>query len=163
MHIPIVQVFTMDASLTSQQVRQMFIDFHVNHPVYKHDFVRSSSTIPLDDPTLLFANAGMNQVNQWADTSKVHADTCKFWLIWHRASAKHQQIWVHNASYEKSWLIWLKMHGKFCRIFYSFLVWSKRILVLCGNPMACVLWTRSPQSPVVFCGKGLLDRRVYAY
>ncbi|XP_071785467.1 alanine--tRNA ligase, cytoplasmic-like [Asterias amurensis] len=51
----------MDASLTSQQVRQMFIDFHVNHPVYKHDFVRSSSTIPLDDPTLLFANAGMNQ------------------------------------------------------------------------------------------------------
>ena len=66
MHIPIVQVVTMDASLTSQQVRQMFIDFHVNHPVYKHDFVRSSSTIPLDDPTLLFANAGMNQVNQWA-------------------------------------------------------------------------------------------------
>ena len=51
----------MDASLTSQQLRQMFIDYFVK----KRDHVhwRSSSTIPHDDPTLLFANAGMNQVS----------------------------------------------------------------------------------------------------
>lgn len=48
----------MDSSLTAAQIRQKFIDFFVR---YEHQYVHSSSTIPLDDPTLLFANAGMNQ------------------------------------------------------------------------------------------------------
>ncbi|XP_030830999.1 alanine--tRNA ligase, cytoplasmic [Strongylocentrotus purpuratus] len=51
----------MDASLTSKDIRQTFIDFHVKLNDLPHDFWRSSSVIPLDDPTLLFANAGMNQ------------------------------------------------------------------------------------------------------
>uniref|UniRef100_A0A665V0D6 alanine--tRNA ligase n=1 Tax=Echeneis naucrates TaxID=173247 RepID=A0A665V0D6_ECHNA len=40
------------------QIREKFIDFFRRH---EHQYVHSSSTIPLDDPTLLFANAGMNQ------------------------------------------------------------------------------------------------------
>ena len=40
------------------KVRQTFIDYFRNK---EHTFVPSSSTIPYDDPTLLFANAGMNQ------------------------------------------------------------------------------------------------------
>ncbi|XP_035678834.1 alanine--tRNA ligase, cytoplasmic-like [Branchiostoma floridae] len=46
-------------NLTGEQVRDMFIKYFEE----KHDHleVHSSSTIPLDDPTLLFANAGMNQ------------------------------------------------------------------------------------------------------
>ncbi|KAM8861122.1 alanine--tRNA ligase, cytoplasmic [Synchiropus picturatus] len=48
----------MDSSLTASQIRQKFIDFFHR---YEHQYVHSSSTIPLDDPTLLFANAGMNQ------------------------------------------------------------------------------------------------------
>uniref|UniRef100_A0A8C0YJ62 Alanine--tRNA ligase n=1 Tax=Cyprinus carpio carpio TaxID=630221 RepID=A0A8C0YJ62_CYPCA len=48
----------MDSSLTTAQIREKFIDFFRR---YDHQYVHSSSTIPLDDPTLLFANAGMNQ------------------------------------------------------------------------------------------------------
>uniref|UniRef100_A0A4W4G3H2 alanine--tRNA ligase n=1 Tax=Electrophorus electricus TaxID=8005 RepID=A0A4W4G3H2_ELEEL len=48
----------MDSSLTAAQIRQKFINFFRRH---EHEYVHSSSTIPLDDPTLLFANAGMNQ------------------------------------------------------------------------------------------------------
>ncbi|KAM4733782.1 alanine--tRNA ligase, cytoplasmic [Anableps anableps] len=48
----------MDSSLSAAQIRQKFIDYFVR---FEHQYVHSSSTIPLDDPTLLFANAGMNQ------------------------------------------------------------------------------------------------------
>ncbi|XP_030280564.1 alanine--tRNA ligase, cytoplasmic [Sparus aurata] len=48
----------MDSSLSAAQIREKFIDFFRRH---EHQYVHSSSTIPMDDPTLLFANAGMNQ------------------------------------------------------------------------------------------------------
>lgn len=45
---------------SAKQVRSTFIDFFTKN--HQHVHVPSSATIPHDDPTLLFANAGMNQV-----------------------------------------------------------------------------------------------------
>jgi len=55
----LIERVTMDSTLTANQIRKMFIDFFMEK--HNHIYVHSSSTIPLDDPTLLFANAGMNQ------------------------------------------------------------------------------------------------------
>src|SRR5450631_3053078 len=44
--------------LTGNQIRRMFLDYFAAHG---HRVVRSSSLVPMGDPTLLFTNAGMNQ------------------------------------------------------------------------------------------------------
>ena len=52
-------------ALTGWQVRQTFLDYFIERG---HTLVASSSTIPYDDPTLLFANAGESEVLRGAVT-----------------------------------------------------------------------------------------------
>ncbi|KAG5461912.1 MAG: hypothetical protein BJ554DRAFT_5823, partial [Olpidium bornovanus] len=49
---------------TSDRVRQTYVDFFADK--HCHTRVPSSSSVPHDDPTLLFTNAGMNQVRRVA-------------------------------------------------------------------------------------------------
>jgi alanyl-tRNA synthetase len=58
---------------TAVNVRETFISYFRDQ--YDHTFVPSSSTIPHDDPTLLFANAGMNQVPSGFNMSSVQVST----------------------------------------------------------------------------------------
>ena len=53
--------------MTGNDIRQRFLDFFQAHG---HRIVRSSSLLPSNDPTLLFANAGMKQFKKSSSDSK---------------------------------------------------------------------------------------------
>ena len=76
--------------IKSSDIRQQFIDFFISK---KHSIKRSSSVVPLDDPTLLFTNAGMNQFKpifldqeEPVETRLVNSQKCI------RVSGKHNDL-----------------------------------------------------------------------
>ncbi len=91
------------------EIRQKFFDFFKKH---KHTQVPSSSLIPAQDPTLLFANAGMNQFKdvflgkeKRSYTRAVSIQKCM------RAGGKHNDL--DNVGFTKRHLTFFEMMGNF--------------------------------------------------
>jgi len=95
--------------VTGQEIRQHFLDFFAARG---HRVVRSSSLVPANDPTLLFANAGMNQFKdtflglEKRDYSRATtAQKCV------RAGGKHNDL--ENVGHTRRHLTFFEMLGNF--------------------------------------------------
>jgi len=95
--------------MKSLEIRKRFFDFFVKNG---HEKVASSSLIPAQDPTLLFANAGMNQFkdiflgHEKRDyTRAVSIQKCV------RAGGKHNDL--DNVGFTKRHLTFFEMMGNF--------------------------------------------------
>lgn len=97
------------STMKSMEIRQKFFDFFVRNG---HTQVASSSLIPAEDPTLLFANAGMNQFKDCflgkekrSYTRAVSIQKCI------RAGGKHNDL--DNVGRTKRHLTFFEMMGNF--------------------------------------------------
>ncbi len=95
--------------MTGHDIRQRFLDFFAARG---HRVVRSSSLVPANDPTLLFANAGMNQFKdvflglEKRDYSRATtAQKCV------RAGGKHNDL--DNVGHTRRHLTFFEMLGNF--------------------------------------------------
>ncbi len=95
--------------MKAQQLRTLFINYFVQKG---HTHVPSSSLIPAQDPTLLFANAGMNQFKDIflgkEKRSYTRATTIQKCI---RAGGKHNDL--ENVGFTKRHLTFFEMLGNF--------------------------------------------------
>jgi len=95
--------------MNSREIRNKFIQFFAKNG---HEPVASSSLIPAQDPTLLFANAGMNQfkdlflgLEKRSYNRAVSIQKCV------RAGGKHNDL--DNVGFTKRHLTFFEMMGNF--------------------------------------------------
>ncbi|HEV3218585.1 MAG TPA: alanine--tRNA ligase [Candidatus Acidoferrales bacterium] len=95
--------------MTGNEIREMFLRFFEERG---HRRVRSSSLVPLNDPTLLFTNAGMNQFKDvFLGLDKrdyVRATSCQKCV---RAGGKHNDL--ENVGFTNRHLTFFQMLGNF--------------------------------------------------
>jgi alanyl-tRNA synthetase len=95
--------------MNTKEIRKKFIDYFVSKG---HAHLPSSSLVPADDPTLLFANAGMNQFKDYflgkekpRNPRAVTSQKCV------RAGGKHNDL--ENVGYTARHLTFFEMLGNF--------------------------------------------------
>src|SRR5215475_2086777 len=95
--------------MTVNDIRQKFLDYFARNG---HRIVRSSSLVPANDPTLLFANAGMNQFKEvflgQERRDYLRATTSQKCV---RAGGKHNDL--DNVGYTRRHLTFFEMLGNF--------------------------------------------------
>jgi len=95
--------------MNSQEIRNKFLDFFAQNG---HEKVASSSLIPAQDPTLLFANAGMNQFKDlFLGNEKRNYTRATSIQKCVRAGGKHNDL--DNVGFTKRHLTFFEMMGNF--------------------------------------------------
>lgn len=98
--------------MTTDQIREKFLNYFANLPGCEHQKVASSSLVPIDDPSLLFTNAGMNQFKDVFLGTEIRpycrAVTCQRCV---RAGGKHNDL--ENVGYTKRHHTFFEMLGNF--------------------------------------------------
>ena len=95
--------------MKSPEIRHKFFTFFKKN---KHEIVTSSSLIPAQDPTLLFANAGMNQFKDiFLDKEKRSYSRAVTIQKCVRAGGKHNDL--DNVGFTKRHLTFFEMMGNF--------------------------------------------------
>ncbi|MCH7747389.1 MAG: alanine--tRNA ligase [Acidobacteria bacterium] len=137
--------------MRSSEVRQSFLDYFARHG---HQIVRSASLVPVDDPTLLFTNAGMNQFKEAflgrERRSYTRATTSQKCM---RVSGKHNDLdnvgpsWRHHTFFE--------MLGNF-----SFGDYFKQEAIPFAWTLLTEVWQLPPERlyPTVFKGESGIPR-----
>ena len=96
-------------TLTEKEIRNKFLDFFASKD---HQIVPSSSLVPLDDPTLLFTNAGMNQFKEiFLGNEKQNYMRATSSQRCVRAGGKHNDL--ENVGYTARHLTFFEMLGNF--------------------------------------------------
>ena len=137
--------------MTSSEIRQSFLDYFASQG---HQIVRSASLVPVDDPTLLFTNAGMNQFKEAflgrERRSYTRATTSQKCM---RVSGKHNDLdnvgpsWRHHTFFE--------MLGNF-----SFGDYFKQEAIPFAWTLLTEVWHLPPERlyPTVFKGEAGIPR-----
>ena len=95
--------------MKSSEVRKTFLDFFVQK---EHKEVASSTLVPINDPTLMFSNSGMNQFKDvFLGTEKVNFDKATSSQKCVRAGGKHNDL--DNVGYTARHHTFFEMLGNF--------------------------------------------------